>query len=184
VTVVDYDPSWPEQFDRLRREYQAAMVAAGVPVAAIEHVGSTAVPGLAAKPIIDCDIVVDQCDVQRASDVLVSLGFLLLGELGIPQRWAFRAPARLGETNTYVVVQDCLSLRNHLCVRDVLRVDPVLREEYARVKRQVAALAADLDEYGRGKDATVQRILAAGGMSDAERSSISGNVVPSHDRRQ
>jgi GrpB-like predicted nucleotidyltransferase (UPF0157 family) len=46
ITVVDYDPAWPERFENLRAEYAAAMAAVGVPVVAIEHVGSTSVPGL------------------------------------------------------------------------------------------------------------------------------------------
>jgi GrpB-like predicted nucleotidyltransferase (UPF0157 family) len=58
IRVVEYDQAWPERFAQLRTEYAAAMASARVPVLAIEHVGSTAVPGLAAKPIIDCDIVV------------------------------------------------------------------------------------------------------------------------------
>jgi len=95
-------------------------MAAGVPVVAIEHVGSTAVPGLAAKPVIDCDIVVAGPEVPAASAVLAGLGFTPLGELGIPLRWAFREPRRLAGTNTYVVAAGSLSLRNHLAVRDVL----------------------------------------------------------------
>ena len=55
IVVTEYDPAWPARFERLRAEYAAAMDAAGVPVVAIEHVGSTSVPGLAAKPVIDCD---------------------------------------------------------------------------------------------------------------------------------
>jgi GrpB-like predicted nucleotidyltransferase (UPF0157 family) len=98
IEVVEYDPAWPERFDVLRAEYARAMAEAGVPVVAIEHVGSTSVPGLAAKPIIDCDIVVRPAGVAAASGVLVSLGFTPLGELGIPRRWAFKEPARL--TNT------------------------------------------------------------------------------------
>jgi hypothetical protein len=97
-------------------------------VLALEHVGSTAVPGLAAKPIIDCDIVVDADDVDAAARVLVSLGFAPLGELGISERWAFREPSRLAGTNTYVIVAGSLSLRNHLCVRDTLRADDSLRD--------------------------------------------------------
>ncbi|HEY3957887.1 MAG TPA: GrpB family protein [Streptosporangiaceae bacterium] len=58
-------------------------------------------PGLAAKPVIDLDIVVREADVVAASGVLVSLGFAPLGELGIPLRWAFKEPARLAGTNTY-----------------------------------------------------------------------------------
>lgn len=82
-------------------EYLGAIADAKVPVVAIEHVGSTSVPGLAAKPVIDCDIVVAEGDIAAATDVLVSLGFSPLGELGIPERWAFKEPARLAGTNTY-----------------------------------------------------------------------------------
>jgi GrpB-like predicted nucleotidyltransferase (UPF0157 family) len=181
IAVVEYDPAWPERFEILRAQYAGAMSAAGVPVVAIEHVGSTSVPGLAAKPIIDCDIVVREAVVSAASGVLISLGFTPLGELGIPQRWAFKEPARLSGTNTYVIVEGCLSLRNHLALRDVLRADAGLRDEYAAVKRQVAARAANIDEYGQAKGATVQKILAAAGLTDAERASIAGNQVPSHE---
>jgi len=126
ITVVEYDSAWPEHFEMLRNEYAAAMAGAGVTVVAIEHVGSTSVPGLAAKPIIDCDIVVHEADVVAASNVLMSLGFTPLGELGVPLRWAFKGPARLSGTNTYVIVDGCLSLRNHLAVRDYLRANPAV----------------------------------------------------------
>ena len=181
ITVVEYDPAWPQRFEVLRREYAAAMAAARVPFVAIEHVGSTSVPGLAAKPVIDCDIVVREADVAAAGNVLMSLGFTPLGELGIPQRWAFREPARLAGTNTYVIVDGCLSLRNHRAVRDVLRADGALRDEYAEVKRRAGVRAANIDEYGQAKSDMVQKILAAAGLTDAERASIAGNQVPSHD---
>lgn len=121
IVVAGYDPSWPLRFEPLRQEYAYAMAAAGVPVIAIEHVGSTSVPGLAAKPVIDCDIVVAGQDLAPASQVLAGLGFTPLGELGIPLRWAFKEPERLAGTNTYVVIAGSLSLRNHLAVRVVLR---------------------------------------------------------------
>jgi GrpB-like predicted nucleotidyltransferase (UPF0157 family) len=181
IIVVEYDPDWPVRFELLRGEYAAAMAGAGVPVVAIEHVGSTSVPGLAAKPVIDCDIVVADADVVAASSVLVSLGFTPQGELGIPLRWAFKPPARLPATNTYVIVDGCLSLRNHLRLRDVLREDAVLRDEYAAVKRQAGAQAADIDEYGQLKSAVIQKILTAAGLTEAERASIAANNVPTHD---
>jgi GrpB-like predicted nucleotidyltransferase (UPF0157 family) len=182
ILVVEYDQSWPQRFEELRREYSAAMAAAGVPVVAIEHVGSTSVPGLAAKPVVDCDIVVAGQDVAAASRALTGLGFTPLGELGIPLRWAFREPERLAGTNTYVVVVGSLSLRNHLAVREILRTDPDLRDQYAAVKKRAGATAADIDEYGRAKNAMVQQILAAAGLTDAERASIDANQVPSHDQ--
>jgi len=182
VIVVDYDPCWPGRFRALRQEYANALDAASVPVIGIEHVGSTSVPGLAAKPVIDLDIVVAAIDVTAASDVLVSLGFRRLGELGIPHRWAFKEPTRLGATNTYVVEAGSLALRNHLAVRDTLRANSALRAEYSAVKKRVGAGAANIDEYGQGKNSTVQMILAAAGLSEADRASIDGNQVPSHDQ--
>jgi GrpB-like predicted nucleotidyltransferase (UPF0157 family) len=180
ITVVEYDPAWPERFEVLHEEYATAMCAAAVPVVAIEHVGSTSVPGLAAKPVIDCDVVVTEAHVAAASGVLMSLGFTPLGQLGILMRWAFKEPARLSGTNTYVVVAGCLSLRNHLAVRDVLRGDRALRDEYAAVKRNAGARAANIDEYGQAKTSMVQKLLAAAGLTEAERASIASNQVPSH----
>jgi GrpB-like predicted nucleotidyltransferase (UPF0157 family) len=181
IPVVEYDPAWPRRFEKLRQEYAEAMAAAGVPVVAIEHIGSTSVPGLAAKPVIDCDIVVDEQDVAAAAQALTGLGFKPRGDLGIPLRWAFKEPERLAGTNTYVIVEGSLSLRNHLAVRDILRTDAGLRERYAATKRRVGATAADIDEYGRGKNAMVQEILATAGLTEDERASIDANQVPSHD---
>lgn len=184
IEVCEYDPSWPRRFELLRDEYATALAAAGVPVVAIEHVGSTAVPGLAAKPIIDCDIVVEAEHVGAASSVLEDLGFEPRGELGIPSRWAFWEPERLIGTNTYVVVAGSLALRNHLAVRDVLRADASLREAYGSRKKLVGATAADIYEYGAGKNDIVQRILAAAGMSAMELESINSNQVPVTPRRR
>ena len=181
ILVVEYDPTWPRRFEQLRQKYTEAMTAAGVPLVTIEHVGSTSVPGLAAKPVIDCDIVVAEQDVDAASQALTGLGFKPLGELGIPLRWAFKEPERLAGTNTYVVVEGSLSLRNHLAVRDILRADANLREQYAAVKRHAGATAANIDDYGRRKNAMIQQILSAAGLSDAERAAIDSNQVPSHE---
>jgi GrpB-like predicted nucleotidyltransferase (UPF0157 family) len=178
IQVVEYDPAWAERFEALRSEYSEALSVAGVPVVAIEHVGSTSVPGLAAKPVIDCDIIVEEAHVEAASAVLLSLGFAPLGELGIPQRWAFDEPERLAGTNTYVIVAGSLSLQNHLAVRDVLRADRQLRDEYGEVKKRVGAEAADIYAYGAGKNAMVQRILEAAGLSADDRASIGANRVP------
>ena len=158
-----------------------ALAGVNLEVVAVEHVGSTAVPGLVAKPVIDCDIVVSSDDVARASDVLVGLGFRPLGELGIRQRWAFQEPQRLAGTNTYVIVDGSLSLRNHLRFRDTLRADPGLRDRYSAVKQRVGATASTIEEYGRGKNAVIQEILAAAGLTEDERRSIDSAQVPSRE---
>jgi GrpB-like predicted nucleotidyltransferase (UPF0157 family) len=178
IEVVDYDPSWPERFGRLRDRYRAAMADARVPVLAIEHVGSTSVPGLAGKPVVDVDIVVEPDQVEPAAGVLQSLGFTPLGELGIPQRWAFRQPPSFPATNTYVIVAGSLSLKNHLLLRDLLRRDAALRDEYAAVKRAAGAAAADLFEYGQAKNDVIQRILAEAGLSPEELATIDAAQVP------
>lgn len=103
IEVCEYQESWPERFEA-RRLYVKAMGDGSVDVLAIEHVGSTSVPGLAAKPTIDCDIVVEADRVDAATEVLKSLGFRPLGELGIPLRWAFKEPPDFPSTNTYVIV--------------------------------------------------------------------------------
>ena len=95
IEVVEYDEAWPALFERLRDTYAAALASAGVPFVAIEHVGSTSVPGLAAKPVIDCDIVVGEQHVEAASDVLVALGFNPVGEPGDPAAVGVQAPGRL-----------------------------------------------------------------------------------------
>lgn len=137
-------------------------------------------PGLPAKPVIDIDVVVAGTMVAAGGEVLSSLGFTALGELGIPQRWAFKQPQDLDATNTYIIVAKSLSLRNHLALRDTLRADPVLRDKYADVKRAVAAVAEDIDAYGRGKNKMIQEILAAAGLRPDELDSINDNQVPSH----
>lgn len=172
IRVVDYGPSWPSRFAALRDEYNAAFVQAGVAVLAIEHVGSTSVPGLSAKPIIDCDIVVSAEQVSSASAVLVGLGFEPEGELGIPQRWAFKEPPRLERTNTYVIVVGSRALRDHLRLRDTLRSDPELRDRYSAAKKRVGATAGSIEEYGEGKNAVIQQILAAAGRADHERRAL------------
>jgi GrpB-like predicted nucleotidyltransferase (UPF0157 family) len=137
------------------------------------------VPGLAAKPIIDCDIVVVASAVSPASQVIVSLGFRQLGELGIEHRWAFKEPARLAGTNTYVTIAGSLSLWNHLGVRDLLRADANLRDAYGELKLRLGSTARTIEEYGQGKNAMIQRILLQAGFTASERARIDGAQIPS-----
>ena len=143
--------------------------------------GSTSVPGLAAKPIIDCDVIVTAEQLAPATGVLVGLGFQPLGELGTPQRWAFKEPPRLTGTNTYLIVEGSLALRNHLRLRDTLRTNVELRDRYGAVKKRVGATAGSIEEYGRGKNAMIQQILRAAGLSDDERRVIDAAQVPTRE---
>ena len=171
VEVVAYDPRWPLQFATVRDDLLAALD--GVEVIAIEHVGSTSVPGLAAKPRLDIDVVVAAETVGAASAALLAVGYAPLGDLGIPHRYAFTAPDDSPRRNVYVVVDGCLALRNHLAVRDLLRRDQGLRAEYARHKLELATRDyEDVDDYVVDKSPVLQRILEAAGIDPDERRSI------------
>ncbi|MDP9463018.1 MAG: GrpB family protein, partial [Actinomycetota bacterium] len=163
IVVVDYDPQWPEAFATIREVLQTALD--GVPVIAIEHVGSTSVPGLAAKPTIDVDVIVARPHVGEAIAALESIGYQHLGDLGVPDRHALKAPRDAIRQNTYVIVEGCLSLRNHLGVREVLCGDPELRSEYSSVKRRLATETDDIDVYVEGKSDVIRRILERTGLA-------------------
>jgi GrpB-like predicted nucleotidyltransferase (UPF0157 family) len=182
IEVVDHDPAWSGRFEVLRDRCRRALV--GVPVVAIEHVGSTSVPGLAAKPVIDVDIVVERAHVDAASAALVDIGFEPLGDLGIVDRYAFRAPADCERTNAYVVVDGSVSLRNHLAVRDRLRRDPRMRDRYGELKRRLAGETDDLEAYVAGKSSLLQEILSDAGFDERERAEIAaGNRLTRPHRR-
>jgi GrpB-like predicted nucleotidyltransferase (UPF0157 family) len=164
IVVVPYDPSWPQQFGRIAAHLGTAL--ADVAVVAIEHVGSTSVPGLAAKPVLDIDVIVDSDDIAAASVALERVGYEALGDLGVPERFAFQAPDDDPRRHVYVCVAGSLQLRNHLVVRDVLRVDDGLRADYEAVKWRLVGETDDIDQYTFGKTDVLLRILRQGGLHD------------------
>ena len=137
IEVVDWSPRWAEQFDEVAAVLREAL--AGIGSARVEHVGSTSVPGLAAKPILDIDVIVDAADVPAAIAALESVGYVHRGDLGVTGREAFHAPDE-PRRHVYVCTAGTTNVRNHLAVRDVLRSRDDLRDAYAAVK---LALAAD-----------------------------------------
>ncbi|MFC4785461.1 GrpB family protein [Nocardioides sp. MAHUQ-72] len=174
VTVTDYDPRWAADFERIRADLLAALD--GVDVLAVEHVGSTAVPGLPAKPVIDVDVVVPEEALPAALDAVAGAGYAYEGEKGVEGRHAFRAPDDGTARHVYVCVDGCVALRNHLLVRDVLRADPSLRQAYADVKAGLAARdLPDMEAYVAGKNAVLQQILAAAGLSPDELDQVAGH---------
>jgi len=158
VVVVEYDPAWEGTFARMRERVASAL---GDLAVGIEHVGSTAVPGLAAKPIVDVDVVLrSAADVPEAIARLAELGYTHLGDLGIAGREAFRAPAELPRHHLYVCAVGTPELRAHLAFRDALRADPQLAERYGALKRELAdRYRDDRDAYAEGKSAFVRAAL-------------------------
>ncbi len=167
VVVVDPDPRWPEIFASLRERIDPTL--RGIAMT-IEHVGSTSVPGLAAKPVIDMDIVVpDNACAARAARALCELGYAPLGDLGIPDRYAFRPPAELPRHNLYVVLAGCLALRNHLLLRDHLRACPEDAAAYGDLKRELALRhPGDVSAYCTAKTAKLMELLGRAGLSRDE----------------
>jgi GrpB-like predicted nucleotidyltransferase (UPF0157 family) len=158
--VSEYDSRWPESFDEIRA--RLLPVVEGIAVR-VEHVGSTAVPGLAAKPIIDVDIVVASEDqVQPVIDGLGRIGYRWVGDLGVAGREAFNAPPDddLPAHNLYLVVENSKAHLDHWLLRDLLRADPASRQRYAVLKRQNAVLArGDLDWYVAAKAGFIAELL-------------------------
>ena len=168
--VVEYDPEWPGQFARIRDRVTPALRAVEHRV---EHVGSTAVPGLAAKPIIDIDVVVAEPDVDRAVALLVTLGYRHVGDLGIAGREALLPPADEPYHHLYVVAHGSAAFADHVDLRDYLVAHPAAAQRYARRKYELAhLLETDRDEYVRQKGDLVEELL------HLARSGGSGDVAP------
>jgi GrpB-like predicted nucleotidyltransferase (UPF0157 family) len=158
AVVVTYDPQWPRQFERLRSQVDTAL-------ASVEHVtvhiGSTAVPGLDAKPIIDLDAVVaDQAAVAVVIDALAAAGWQHQGDLGVPGRDAFRPPANTIYHHLYVVTNSSQAHRDHVDLRDFLRAHPGQAARYAKLKHQLAQLLrTDRTAYATGKADLIAKLL-------------------------
>jgi GrpB-like predicted nucleotidyltransferase (UPF0157 family) len=161
IVISDYDPHWPELFYELRDGLPAGL---RVRARSIEHVGSTAVPGLAAKPIIDIDIVVaDQADMAEAIGMLAAAGYPHKGDLGVIGREAFDQPPHLPEHHLYVCVEGAAPPVAHLRLRDHLRANPGTAREYAARKRELAAAYGDdRAGYTEAKTAFIEAVLAGG----------------------
>lgn len=169
VAVVDPDPTWPEQAARLVETVRAAL---GPKVVSLEHVGSTSVPGLAAKPIIDVLLVVpDPADEDAYVPALEDQGFVLVVR---EPWWHGHRLLRHGQprTNLHVFERGSAEAARMLMFRDWLRTHDDDRELYAAAKRAAATAAADAGEhvmqYNARKQAVVReiyaRIFAAAGL--------------------
>ena len=160
VVVVDYDPGWPATFARLRERVVEAL---GPLAQAVEHVGSTAVPGLAAKPIVDIDVVIaDRSDLPEVARRLQPLGYRHEGDLGVPGREAFTTPAGWPAHHLYVCAAGSEPLVRHLAFRDALRADGRTAGAYADLKRSLAVrLGHDRVAYTEAKSAFIEQVLEA-----------------------
>lgn len=165
VIVLPYDASWKTAFNDIRRELEAAL---GDLAVSIEHVGSTSVEGLSAKPIIDIDVVIRDYSVFDAVvRKLASAGYVHEGDLGIKDREAFKYTHKphLQKHHLYVCPQDSAELRRHITFRDFLRSNPDAVQEYSAVKETAARLyPEDIDGYIAYKSPCIERLYRMCGL--------------------
>lgn len=159
IVIVEYDPRWPAEFARLRDRAQEAL---GDVAVAIEHVGSTSVPGLPAKDLIDMVVVVESDeDVPEAIAHLETIGYRARGNLGVEGREAFAWPEGEKRHHLYVSPTTSAELRAQIEFRNRLRSDPVVAADYLALKRELAArYRDDRPAYTDAKTGFVESTLA------------------------
>ena len=148
VVVLPYDTAWKSEFEKIKRELECAI---GDLVLSIEHVGSTSVEGLSAKPCIDIDVVIrDYTVFDAVVKGLASIGYEHEGDLEIKDREAFKYTDKphLMRHHLYVCPQHSEELRRHLTFRDFLRTHPDAAKRYGETKETAAKLFPDdIDRY-------------------------------------
>ena len=143
VCILPYDAGWEQDFRAIEGELREAL---GDLALRIEHVGSTAVKGLCAKPIIDIDVVIDdRAGLEAVIAALGRIGYQHEGNLGIEGREAFKyeGKAHLRRHHLYVCARDSAELKRHLAFRDYLRANPAAARAYGKLKEEGASLYPD-----------------------------------------
>ena len=166
VTLVEkYNPEWPDSFARMKAFLQPALD--GIPCD-IEHDGSTSIPGMTAKPIIDLIIVFPAGRFSEVKTALQELGYVHQGDLGEPGREAFDLRDPVARENLprhypYACEPDCHELHKHRAFRDFMKAHPHWIRKLSELKWELAVRHDnDVYAYMDGKDATVREITALG----------------------
>lgn len=148
IIVQPYDRAWKMAFEDIRQELEMSL---GGLIICIEHVGSTAVEGLSAKPCIDVDVVIKDYTIFAAVvEKLAGIGYFHEGDLGIEGREAFGYTGKdhLMKHHLYVCPQNSRELHRHITFRDFLRQHPEVAQKYGQVKETAAQLFPEnIDGY-------------------------------------
>jgi len=161
IEVHPYNVDWPEQFQEIKNWLMQSLHS---PFLSIEHVGSTSVPGLSAKPIIDIDIIIEK---ESAKEAIISeldnIGYQHLGDLGIIGREAFRKKGKaldFPNHNLYVIPENNVAWHNHRYLRDYLRANEDMAKAYGELKTSLSENYPDnMDAYLDGKTNFILDIL-------------------------
>ena len=148
VVVLPYDEQWKRDFIMIKDELTSVLRQLAL---RIEHVGSTSVEGLSAKPIIDIDVVIKDYNVfEEVVSALGTIGYRHEGDLGIAGREAFKYDGKdhLRKHHLYVCPENSPELKRHIVFRDYLRTHLDAMREYSRIKEEGARLYPyDIDRY-------------------------------------
>lgn len=161
VRLEPYDPAWPQLYAEERERILAAV---GDALLGIEHVGSTSVPGMCAKPMLDIAVAVPSFEAAEAlAPRLETLGYLHVPDAGVPGERTF-ARGRPARTHLlHAVVAGSREWRNYLSFRDTLRTDPRIAREYDALKRRLAEqFASDRPRYTSAKNRFIKGVLGEG----------------------
>lgn len=165
VIVLPYDKKWKSDFEAIRKEIIAAI---GDLIIGIEHVGSTSVEGLSAKPCIDIDVVIKDYSVfNTIVSKLEAIGYIYEGNLGIEGREAFKYfnKPHLQTHHLYVCPQQSKELHRHLTFRDFLRSNPEAVKKYGAVKEKAAQLFPDdIEKYIEYKSPCIEELYKMCGL--------------------
>ena len=164
VIIVDYDPNWPQMYEQEKARIQDAI---GEYLIDIQHVGSTSIPGLSAKPIIDImPIIRDIALIPHCVQPLESLDYAYFGENGIPGRYYFRKPADImSQPHTYhlhVLEKGHDQWAMMLLFREYMLLHPESAQQYDLLKRELATkFGFDRVGYTDAKESFVKSIIRA-----------------------
>ena len=165
VVVVPYDETWKADFEEIKNEIEKAM---GDWIVGIEHIGSTSVEGLSAKPCIDIDVIIKDYSVFDAVvRELEAIGYIHEGDLGIKDREAFKYTDKqhLRQHHLYVCPQYSRELHRHITFRDFLRSDPEAVRIYSAVKEKGAQLfPSDIEQYIAYKTPCIEELYKKCGL--------------------
>ncbi len=158
IVVVNYDPAWPERFRRKEARIRSSL---GEAALSVEHIGSTSVPGLAAKPIVDVLLVVeDSGDEPSYLPALEAAGYVLrVREPDFDEHRMFRTPEK--DVHLHIFSAGSPEIERYLLLRDHLRENEEDRELYARTKRELASMDwPSMQHYAEAKTEVIEGIIA------------------------
>ena len=165
VVVVSYDEAWKNAFEKIKTEIEAEI---GDLIIGIEHVGSTSVEGMSAKPCIDIDVIIKDYSVfGEIVRKLGAIGYIHEGDLGIKDREAFKYADKphLMTHHLYVCPRDSEELHRHIVFRDFLRKNSEAVKEYSMVKEKAAALFPDeIEQYFAFKAPCIEELYKECGL--------------------